>query len=155
MNLRSLAPGELARLAEVGRTTRPDPWVAEVEQVTFGPGAARGALDIGGEVLLLRDANETVGIAVHVQASSFPGAQLVNSFLLDPSKRGQGLGRMGLGLVIARAHQHSGHDFVMWNVHPLNEPMIAISTALVGDPDFHGEHKLVFVHEVTSPTLSP
>ena len=148
MNLVSLAPGELGRLLEIERTHQPAPWVAEVEHVALGTGAARGILDINGEVLLLREHGETVGVAVHAQHPRFAGAQLVNSLLLDPSKRGRGLGKVGLELVVARAHSRSGHRFVTWNVHPQNEPMLAISRSLVGEPDFVGELKTVFVHEL-------
>lgn len=147
ITLEEITAGTLDRLDALGRTEDADPWVVEVEDFVFGPGPAEVLRTGDGQVLLALADNQPVGVAIHRPHDQFIGGQLLSAVLISVAYSGKGYARQFVEAVVDAAHSHSGRTYVLWLVHSKNEAMVAVSLAVVGEPELRDGDYLVFVHE--------
>lgn len=147
LEVEELGPATAYKLAELGRSTQPDAWTAEVEDFVYGAGAADVMLSGAGHVLLLLRDGTPVGAAVHRPHAQFAGTQHLSALVLAPEHRGHGLGEPAMAAVVDDAHSRSGLAHVLWLVHIENAAMRAVSERIADEQGYPDGDYLVFVHD--------
>ena len=115
------------------RTPEPAPWVQEVEEIAYGPGAAAAILDDVVIGWLIYDDDDLVGVAIQQRANPKRYVELLHTVCIRYPERGKHRGQPVLESVLAHVLAHSEFDYVSWLVHPDNEPMNRISRRVVVD----------------------
>jgi hypothetical protein len=112
-------------------TPNAEPWVSEVEEIAYGPGAAAAVLS--GEVIgwLIYDDNTLIGMALQKPAGRY--AELLHTVCINHPERGKHRGQQVLEAVVAHARAHSEFDYVIWLVHPQHDTMNTISHRVAPD----------------------
>ena len=130
MRLVRLGASEGALLASLERSAGAPHWVSEVEDFILLGGAASHLLDPTSTVLIAHDDEGFVGVAIHFPYPERPGAQYVCAAAISANRRGAGLGRAFVDLVVAD-ERRSGRPYVAWVVHPENTVMMRLSSSIV------------------------
>jgi hypothetical protein len=115
------------------RTPDPEPWVKEVEEIAYGPGAATAIVDDEVTAWFVYDDDALIGVAIQQRAHPKRYVELLHTLCIRHSERRKHGGQRVLEALLAHVRDHSEFGYVSWLVHPDNDPMNKISRRIAPD----------------------